>query len=109
MRAAIAAALVLACTTAHAQDSWTGADKKLHVGAGMGIAVVGLVVTRNPHEAFIAGVAAGAVKEFYDMRHLDKHTPSWKDFAVTAGGALVGAYVPGLILGPGFIGYRREF
>jgi uncharacterized protein YfiM (DUF2279 family) len=95
-------------TTAYA-DSWYGEDKVGHFVMGAGVATAVTVATGNEWYGFAAGTAVGALKEVYDYQHRDKHTPSFKDFAVTAVGALVGAKFGGLMVTPNRITYRIEF
>lgn len=100
---AIAMLPSLACA-----DEWTGRDKNLHfvVGAAVGGAVT--IATDRPAYGIAAGVAVGLAKELYDSRHRATHTPSTKDFAVTALGAVAGAYT-GLVIRRQFIGYQTSF
>ena len=87
--------LAFACVSAHA-DSWTGYDKKLHLGAGLVISGFITLHTKDPTTGFYAGVIAGGVKELVDATGVGE--PSFKDFAVTALGAAIGAYTGGLIV-----------
>jgi uncharacterized protein YfiM (DUF2279 family) len=99
---------IILTTNAHA-DSWYGEDKVGHFVMGAGVATAVTVATGNEWYGFAAGTAVGALKEVYDYKHRDKHTPSFKDFAVTAVGALVGAKFGGLMVTPNRITYRIEF
>lgn len=111
----IAAALIVAllsvaawagpCT---ARDAWTGPDKTKHFAVGAAIGSAGVLAFENPHHAFLAGVAVGALKEVVDRRSVN-HTCSLQDFAVTSLGAAAGAYGTAWIVGPGFVGYARRF
>ncbi len=92
-----------------ARDAWTGRDKALHFGVGAAVGGAGVLAFENPRNAFLAGVAVGALKEVYDSQHSDRHTCSLQDFAVTAAGAYAGAYGAAWIVGPNFIGYARRF
>jgi uncharacterized protein YfiM (DUF2279 family) len=89
-------------------DEWTGRDKTLHftVGAAIGGAVT--IATDRRDYGIAAGVAVGLAKELYDAQHRSTHTPSAKDFAVTALGAVAGAYT-GLVIRHRFIGYQSSF
>ena len=89
-------------------DEWTGRDKSLHfaVGAAVGGAVT--IATDRRDYGIVAGVAVGLAKELYDSRHRATHTPSAKDFAVTALGAVAGSYT-GLVIRRQFIGYQTSF
>jgi uncharacterized protein YfiM (DUF2279 family) len=104
----IIAAIAALTSMAHA-DEWTGRDKSLHFIAGAAVGAAVTVATERRDYGIAAGVAVGLAKEIYDSQHRDRHTPSVKDFAVTAAGAVVGAYVVGLIVGPRFIGYATTF
>jgi uncharacterized protein YfiM (DUF2279 family) len=97
----------LLASSAHA-DTWTGPDKTLHFVGGAAIGASVTLYTGNPRDGLLAGVGVGLAKEVYDSRHKDSHTPSAKDFAVTALGAAVGAYT-GLVIRRQFIGYATSF
>jgi len=99
--------LLLIATGAHA-DSWTGQDKTLHFAAGAAIGAAVTIATGDERMGMLAGAGVGLVKEIYDSRHRDRHTPSTKDFAVTALGAVVGSYT-GLVIRKEFIGYNFSF
>lgn len=88
---------LLACSAAHA-DEWTGPDKTKHFAGG---ALIGAAVTaaaRDERWGVAAGCAVGAVKEAYDARNREQHTPSFKDFAVTCAGAYLGSKGTGWVL-----------
>lgn len=104
----ISAAIAATTVTAHA-DSWYGEDKVGHFVMGAGVATAVTVATGNEWYGFAAGTAVGALKEIYDSQHKDKHTVSFKDFAVTAVGSLAGAKFGGLMISPNRITYRIEF
>lgn len=91
MRRLLIAALALACSVAHA-DEWTGRDKKLHASGGAGIGAATTLVFKDARYGCTAATAVGALKEAYDARHRDQHTPSFKDFAVTAAAGCAAAY-----------------
>ena len=59
-------------------------DKKLHLLAGLIVALVVLFVTGSGQLACVAAIAAGALKELYDLANRDRHTPDIWDFAATA-------------------------
>lgn len=97
---AVALALALLCTGGAAQaadDPWWGRDKALHLGAGTAISVAGYAASsrwvpeRPARFAIGTGLAlgAGAGKEGWDA--LGHGDPSWRDFAWTAVGALLGS------------------
>lgn len=79
-------------------DSWTGPDKTKHliVGASIGLAAGALSDSWTVGAA--AGCAVGALKEINDMRSVN-HTPSYKDFAVTCLGSMIGAKL-GVMVAP---------
>jgi uncharacterized protein YfiM (DUF2279 family) len=97
----------LLASSAHA-DSWTGQDKTLHFVGGAAIGASVTIATGNERMGMLAGAGVGLVKEIYDSRHRDRHTPSGKDFAVTVLGAVVGSYT-GLVVRKEFIGYNFSF
>lgn len=106
----IAALVILlsAWGTSHA-DNWTGQDKTKHfiVGAAIGSGVA--IATHNENYGIAAGVAVGALKEFYDSKHPQSHTASIKDFTATAIGAYAGAKIGGFIITPNRIVYTKTF
>lgn len=62
-------------------------DKLLHILAGLVVFMAG-VPFAGPAWAFALAGAAGVLKELYDMRSRDKHTPDlWDAVATAAGGA----------------------
>ena len=64
-------------------------DKKLHLLAGLGIAIIfGL---QYPLIGLGAGIIAGVAKEVYD--YLDYGGPDMKDFFMTAVGSILGALI----------------
>lgn len=96
MKKLIATLLLALCATQASADSWTGNDKKLHLGAGLVISGLVTMHTKDRETGFYAGVVAGAAKELIDATGAGE--PSVKDFAVTALGAAIGAYTGGLIV-----------
>lgn len=98
------------CTArpAHAAgaDSWTGADKGLHLAAGALVAGSALQLTGgNARLALTAGAAVAIGKEVADVFR-PGHTPSYRDAAVTVMGALVATQTPGLLITPISVSYR---
>lgn len=63
-------------------------DKKLHFGAGLGIALLVGIVSFVPWYGLVAGVLAGIAKEVYDWHDYGKFDV--KDMIATWIGALVG-------------------
>ena len=106
--AAIALAALTFATNARA-DNWTGPDKTLHFLGGAAVASAVTMATDEPKYGFLAGAAVGVAKEIYDTQHRSTHTPSFKDFAVTALGAAVGAKGTAIILRRDFIGAQFTF
>lgn len=109
MKKKIAIAFLAALTSMAHADEWTGQDKSLHFIAGAAVGAAVTVATERRDYGIAAGVATGLAKELYDSQHRDRRTPSFKDFAVTAAGAVMGAYVGGVIVGPRFVGYATKF
>jgi len=107
-RTIVAALLCASITTAQA-EAWTGADKTMHFGVGAAIGSAGTLIFKNPNAGLALGVAAGAAKEAYDAQHRDAHTPSMKDFAVTAFGAFLGSRLTGWVITPRSVSYRTKF
>ena len=98
----------LLCPSSKA-DEWTGPDKTQHaiVGAIIGAAVT--IGTEDPLQGCLVSSAVGAAKEIYDKAHPDKHTASFKDFAVTALFGCSASYFTGLIVTPNSIQYSFRF
>lgn len=90
-------------------DNWTGPDKVDHA---LGGAFIGATVTAATGQAWkgcAAATAVGLAKEIADAQNRAKHTPSFKDFAVTAAAGCLAAKGTSLLVGPGVIVYRKEF
>jgi uncharacterized protein YfiM (DUF2279 family) len=73
---------------AAAQDKWIASDKFMHFGGGAVLGGFGTVITENKHAGFGIGCLAGLAKEISDRRGTGF---SMKDWAVTCGGAWLGA------------------
>lgn len=97
----------LLALTAHADD-WTGRDKTYHFAVGVLIGATTTAITKDVETGFLVGAGAGLLKEIYDSTS-DKHTVSFKDFAVTALGAAIGAQSVGLIITPRSIMFVKQF
>lgn len=95
-------------TPAHAEDKWTGLDKRLHFAGGALVAGTTTLVTDSPRLGFAAGVAVGIGKEIWDTQH-PGHTPSYKDAIVTIAGGALATSIPGLSIGPGWVAYFTRF
>jgi uncharacterized protein YfiM (DUF2279 family) len=104
----IAFIAMLAMTTSHA-DEWTGRDKAQHAAVGIVLGSLGTAASKNPTVGCLIGTGAGLAKEVYDGQHPDKHTSSFKDFAVTAAAACLAAKVTGLMISPTGIAFNWEF
>ena len=90
-----------------ANDSWKGVDKNKHFVVGAAIGSVGTLVFKDKDYGVLAGVAVGLAKEIYDSR--GHGTCSAQDFAVTALGAMAGAYGTAWIVSPKFVGISINF
>jgi len=96
------AAILLAATSAAAEDRWFAADKARHFGAGAGIAAGGYAVAvpltdRKRWRIVLgtsAGVGAAAAKEWHDGRRGDA---SWRDFTWSAAGTAAGVFAAWII------------
>jgi uncharacterized protein YfiM (DUF2279 family) len=80
-------------------DRWLGKDKFYHFTVSMGLAFGSFYVYREQlHNeergsyCFSGGftLSLGALKEYYDAKHPQKHTASWKDFTADAVGMAAG-------------------
>lgn len=105
MKKLICATLVFMSATASAQDSWTGKDKLYHaiIGGAVGAGVT--KATDDWRYGCAAATAVGIAKELYDARHRDRHTPSWRDAAVTAAAGCGTS----IIVAPNYIGINLKF
>ena len=88
-------------------DAWTGPDKTKHFAVGVAVGSIGTLVFKDKNNAILAGVAVGLAKEIYDSR--GNGTCSTQDFAVTALGAMAGAYGTAYIVSPKFVGVSINF
>lgn len=105
---AISVALTfLACGVAQADD-WTGKDKAQHAQAGALIGGIAAAAAQSPTVGCLMAAGAGLAKEIYDTQH-PGHTASAKDFTVTAVAGCLAAKVTGLVFGPGFVFFKKEF
>lgn len=105
---AVALAAPLAWHGARA-DEWTGKDKAGHAKAGALIGGLAAAAAQSPTVGCLMAAGAGLAKEAYDTQHPSSHTASVKDFTVTAVAGCLAAKVTGLVLGPGFIFFKKEF
>jgi len=84
-------------------------DKQLHAAGGAAIAFAAGLIVHVAAPAtplwlqFIAALApavsAGLIKEAYDLRHRDSHTPDPHDFLATALGGVAGAITINVLMG----------
>ena len=72
-------------------DLLFGEDKKLHF-LGSAILAAGIKEITTDNMAFTGALSIGILKEYYDYKHPNKHTASYKDLLWDIGGAYVGAY-----------------
>lgn len=103
------AAVIVATEPAHAQDKWTGADKALHAQAGAAVGGLGAALSQSPTVGCLASVVVGAGKELFDMQRPAQHTASWKDATVTAVAGCLSAKFTEVVIGPRFLGWKKEF
>lgn len=103
MRTMIAFALLCA-TQAHA-ESWGGKDKWQHALVGTGTGAVFAKATNDWRYGCAAAAAVGLAKEIYDSQHRDRHTPSFKDFAVTAAAGCGSS----IVVAPNYVGISLKF
>jgi hypothetical protein len=62
-------------------------DKILHFFAGVGVSLCAALFAGSTAWGFLAAVAAGYGKEFYDSKHPDRHTLDiWDSFFTSLGG-----------------------
>lgn len=104
----VAGAVAVVCQPAQADD-WTGKDKAGHAQAGALIGGIAAAASQSPTVGCLMAAGAGLAKEIYDTQHPDKHTASVKDFTVTTVAGCLTAKVSGLVFGPGFIWFKKEW
>lgn len=102
------AALLLLSTKAHAQDTWSGSDKKMHAGLSALIGIGTRQVWRDePLKAWGVALIPGLIKEATDTK------PSAKDMVANALGAALGVYTGGFFVVTNgnqvVVGYSMEF
>ena len=103
----VAAVVAIVCQPAQADD-WTGKDKAQHAQAGALIGGIAAAASQSPTVGCLMAAGAGIAKESYDSQHPGKHTASFKDFAVTSLAGCLTAKVSGLVIGPGFVLFKKE-
>lgn len=116
-RSLVITALLVAATAAQAgpcttHDAWTGPDKTKHFAVGAAIGAGVTLATKRPEYGALAGTLVGLGKEVADRRS-PNHTCSLQDFAVTAAGAVAGAYGSAWVFLPSkngvTVAYARRF
>lgn len=90
-------------------DTWTGRDKAQHAAVGAGIGAAITASTKDPMIGCAAAAAVGAAKEIYDHQHPQKHTASFKDFAVTSAFGCASSYTAGWMMSPKEVRYTFSF
>ena len=98
-------AMLLIATNAAQAESWGGRDKWQHVLVGSAIGVSVTKATDDWRYGCAAATAIGLAKEVYDRRHRDRHTPSFRDFAVTAAAGCGSS----IVVAPNYIGFSIRF
>jgi uncharacterized protein YfiM (DUF2279 family) len=94
--------IIVAPTSAFAEDKWFAADKAKHFGAAAGIGAggyaVGVPLTEDRRWRFVlgtgAGAGAGAIKELRDRR---RGQPSWRDFTWSVAGGVAGSLIAWIV------------
>lgn len=103
----VGTAVAIYCQPA-AADEWTGKDKAQHAQAGALIGGIAAAAAQSPTVGCLMSAGAGLAKEAYDAMNPSKHTASFKDFAVTSLAGCLTAKVSGLVIGPGFVIFKKE-
>ncbi|HET8695778.1 MAG TPA: hypothetical protein VFM33_13985 [Aquabacterium sp.] len=102
------AAAVAICMQPAQADEWTGKDKAAHAQAGALIGGIAAAASQSPTVGCLMAAAAGISKEVWDAHH-PGHDPSAKDAIVTTAAGCLSAKVVGVVIGPRFIGFKKEF
>lgn len=105
---AAASLVVIAGSSSVRADDWTGKDKAGHAQAGALIGGIAAAAAQSPTVGCLMAAGAGLAKEAYDAQHPDKHTASFKDFTITSLAGCLTAKVSGLVIGPGFVIFKKE-
>ena len=105
--------LMLFSASAASAESWTGRDKDLHAIGGAAIGSLATLATGSARYGCAAAAGIGLTKEIYDNQHKATHTPSAKDFAVTAIAGCLAAAGTSWVITPSHSGvnvtYKWEF
>lgn len=103
----VAAVVAIVCQPANA-DEWTGKDKVQHAQAGALIGGIAAAASQSPTVGCLMSAGAGIGKEVWDAHH-PGHDPSAKDAIVTTVAGCLSAKAVGVVIGPRFIGFKKEF
>lgn len=103
----VAAAFAIMNQPANA-DEWTGKDKAGHAQAGALIGGIAAAASQSPTVGCLMAAGAGLAKELWDSQH-PGHDPSAKDAIVTTVAGCLSAKVVGVVVGPHFVGFKKEF
>lgn len=103
----VAASVAIVCQPAQADD-WAGKDKAQHAQVGALIGGITAAASQSPAMGCLMAVGAGLAKEAYDTQH-QGHTASVKDATVTAVFGCLAAKFSSLIVGPGWVVFKKEF
>lgn len=98
-------AFVLLCATQAHAESWGGKDKWQHAVVGATTGAVFAKAADDWRYGCAAAAAVGLAKEIYDSQHRDRHTPSFRDFAVTAAAGCGSS----IVVAPNYIGFNIKF
>lgn len=98
-------AFVLLFATQAKAESWGGSDKLQHALVGAGTGAVFSKATNDWRYGCAAAAAVGLAKEIYDSNNRNRHTPSFRDFAVTAAAGCGSS----IVVAPNYIGFNIKF
>ena len=98
-------AFVLLFATQAQAESWGGRDKWQHAVAGATTGAVFTKITDDWRYGCAAAAAVGLAKELYDRNNRNRHTPSFKDFVVTAAAGCGSS----IVVAPNYIGFNIKF
>lgn len=98
-------AFVLLFATQAQAESWGGKDKWQHAVVGATTGAVFTKITDDWRYGCAAAAAIGLAKEIYDRNNRNRHTPSFKDFAVTAAAGCGSS----IVVAPNYVGISLKF
>ena len=98
-------AFVLLFATQAQAESWGGKDKWQHAVVGATTGAVFAKATDDWRYGCAAAAAVGLAKELYDSNNRNRHTPSFKDFAVTAAAGCGSS----IVVAPNYVGISLKF